>query len=254
MDPEHNTRAGPPVIACVTALNEEATVGGVVAALKAAPSISRVQLVDDGSTDDTAGRARAAGATVRTLPEWVPVGEAIMNHLDMTGEEEAILLWCDADLTGLTPDHVEALIARYRRGDVTQSLSSRATPPNWPGWLRTSARPFWAWFFGPISGERVILQSDFAKAIALARRLEWAEMMRGYGIVLFLNWYADQFGRGTAITYLDGLRQRQKFQKWQGSRPRLQMVKQWIVFGSVWLKIRMNAGRIKRMGSEQPPR
>lgn len=234
------------VIACVTAYNEEPTIGEILDVLKDCPSIDAVQVVDDGSTDKTKLVAEARdGVKVISLPERVPVGQAIMHHLT-TQEEECILLWCDADLVGLRPEYMEELVRRFRAEPVTQSLSSRGVPPNWPNWLRGwPVRQLWAWGFGPISGERAILRSDFLEAIELSRRLHWDEMMRGYGIVLFLNWYAAAFGQGQVVTYFDKLRQRQKYQKW-GKVSAWEMINQWIQFGFVWIKIRLHAGQIHK--------
>ena len=243
--PEQGPEQGP-VTALVTAYNEAETIGDVIAALKAAPSIVHVHVVDDASEDDTRNVALCAGAEVTTLPRRVPVGEAIMAHLDAI-TDEGVILWCDADLINLNPEHIEDLIARFRRGDVSQSLSSRAVPLNWPAPLRQGPAK-WAWIhaFGPISGERVMMRSTFERAILLARKLDWDEMMYGYGIVLFLNWFATAFGNGHAITYCEHLRQRQKYQKW-GRRAFGQMIRQWAQFISVWFRIRFRAGDIQRL-------
>ncbi|MEM9233404.1 MAG: glycosyltransferase [Pseudomonadota bacterium] len=244
------SRSHLPVIACVTAYNEAETVGAILETLKSVEAIDRIQVVDDCSEDATAEIARAAGVKVVSLPQKVPVGEAIMHHLtDM--EDEAIVLWCDADLVGLEPWHMETLIATFREGERMQVTSSRGVPPNWPGWARNSAvKWFWGWLFGPISGERAILKSDFEAAIALARKLHWAEMMRGYGIVLFLNWYASVYGGGSEVKYFDTLRQRQKYQKWKTGNPVGQMFRQWGEFIRVWIKIRVNSLRIRRLAEE----
>ena len=232
------------VVALVTAYNEQETIGAVIDALRAAPSVARVHVVDDASTDETRAVALARGAEVTTLLTKLPVGEAIMAHLEAV-TEETLLLWCDADLVGLAPEHVEALIARYQRGDIVQSLSSRGAPRSWPRAFRGRAvQAAWAWLFGPISGERVIRRSDFVAAIDLSRSLGWSEMMRGYGIVLFLNWWAGAFGSGSAVTYFDELRQRQKFQK-RGLGGFVSMARQWAQFGLVWVKIRLNARRLR---------
>ncbi|ADM09365.1 glycosyltransferase [Parvularcula bermudensis HTCC2503] len=247
------SRSELPVIACVTAYNEESTIGAVISALKACPLVDRVQVVDDGSEDATAAIAEALGARTLRLPRRVPVGEAIMHHLD-DEEGEVILLWCDADLVGLRPDHVGTLIDRFRMGQMMQVTSSRGVPPTWPGWARNRViKALWAWLFGPISGERAILKSDFCAAKALAASLQWSEMMRGYGIVLFLNWYASRFGGGSVTCYFDDLTQRQKYQKWKTDHPVRQMVAQWGQFAAVWGKIRLNRGRIEALAVEQAP-
>lgn len=236
----------PEIVALVTAYNEEQTIGDVLDGLKAAPSIDQVHVVDDGSTDATRAEALARGVQVTSLPLRVPVGQAIMEHLDVV-DEDCLILWCDADLVGLTPAHIEALVARYRRGDVSQSLSSRAVPPSWPAPLQTAPiRWGWKYLFGPISGERLMRRRDFVAAISVSRRLGWTEMMRGYGIVLFLNWYLKAYGSGNAITYLPGLRQRQKFQKW-GNNAFGEMVAQWLQFIRIWFKIRVNARKIRML-------
>ncbi|MEM1293888.1 MAG: glycosyltransferase family 2 protein [Verrucomicrobiota bacterium] len=232
------------VVALVTAYNEESTIGQIVDVLKQCPSIDRIQVVDDGSTDKTREEALARDVKVISLKERVPVGQAIMHHLTEI-DQECILLWCDADLTGLKPEYMETLIRRFREEAVTQSLSSRGVPLDWPRCIRGwPVRQLWTAAFGPITGERAILRSDFMKAIELCQSLEWAEMMRGYGIVLFLNWYGKAFGNGHVISYFDQLRQRQKYEKW-GRRSVREMVMQWIQFGLVWIKIRTHARRIR---------
>jgi glycosyltransferase involved in cell wall biosynthesis len=64
-------------LAVVPAYNESATVGDVVRALhRDAPDFD-VLVVDDGSTDDTAGRAAEAGAEVVRLPFNLGIGGAV---------------------------------------------------------------------------------------------------------------------------------------------------------------------------------
>ncbi|MCI5048304.1 MAG: glycosyltransferase, partial [Aquisalinus sp.] len=232
------------VVACVTAYNEEATVGEIVRALKACEAIDQVQVVDDGSEDGTRAAAEAESVKVISLETRVPVGQAIMRHLDDL-DEECILLWCDADLVNLKPEYMADIVQRFKATSLMQVMSSRGVPLNWPAFLRCwPIANLWGWFFGPISGERAILKSDFQQAITLAQSLEWEEMMRGYGIVLFLNWYSNVFGQGIEVRYFDQLRQRQKYQKW-GRAAHFQMWRQWLQFGLCWLKIRVNAGKIK---------
>ncbi|MEO0447110.1 MAG: glycosyltransferase, partial [Verrucomicrobiota bacterium] len=222
-------------------------VGPVLNAIQQSASVDRIQLVDDGSDDRTAEIGREAGVHVISLPERIPVGQAIMHHLQAI-EGEALLVWCDADLIHLQGAYVDTLIQQYRVNNVAQSLSSRGLPSSWPSALRNQRllQRAWAELFGPISGERVILKSHFEEAIGLAGQLHWIEMMRGYGIVLFLNWYCQTFQKGQVITYFDQLQQRQKYEKW-GKHAYWEMVAQWVQFGKTWLKIQANSRRIRAL-------
>lgn len=65
------------VLVIIPAWNEEKSVAGVIAEVRAAlPSVD-VVVVDDGSTDATRRRARASGATVLSLPLHLGVGGAM---------------------------------------------------------------------------------------------------------------------------------------------------------------------------------
>jgi glycosyltransferase involved in cell wall biosynthesis len=61
----------------IPAYNEVATVADVVGSVKARAPHCDVLVISDGSTDDTAGRARAAGADVIELPFNLGIGGAV---------------------------------------------------------------------------------------------------------------------------------------------------------------------------------
>ncbi|HZZ83777.1 MAG TPA: glycosyltransferase family 2 protein [Anaeromyxobacteraceae bacterium] len=61
-------RSTPPVAVLVPCLNEEAAIEGVVRGFRAALPHATVYVYDNGSTDRTVERARAAGAVVRSEP------------------------------------------------------------------------------------------------------------------------------------------------------------------------------------------
>lgn len=65
------------VLVIIPAWNEERNVGVTVGEVRAASAYYDVVVVDDGSTDATAHVARAAGATVLTLPFNLGVGGAM---------------------------------------------------------------------------------------------------------------------------------------------------------------------------------
>jgi glycosyltransferase involved in cell wall biosynthesis len=66
-------------LAVVPAYNESATVASVVRAIKARASGVDVLVIDDGSTDDTRGRAEAAGARVLRHPFNLGIGGAVQS-------------------------------------------------------------------------------------------------------------------------------------------------------------------------------
>lgn len=101
----------------IAAYNEAQTIAEVVAAAKAARRVTEVIVVSDGSRDETASAARAAGADIVVdLPENIGKGGAVMAGVDEAGGEAIILL--DADLLGLRPDHVESLLPPLARDGV----------------------------------------------------------------------------------------------------------------------------------------
>lgn len=108
------------VAAILPAYNEEATIQGVVAALRACELVSEVVVVSDGSSDATAERGRSAGARVIELSENQGKGGAMRAGLADTTAE--VVLFLDADLIGLTPDHVRALVAPVLRGETDVSI------------------------------------------------------------------------------------------------------------------------------------
>lgn len=68
---------GSRVLVIVPAWNEEDSVGATVEDIRRADAAYDVLVIDDGSTDSTAERARQAGARVLTLPFNLGVGGAM---------------------------------------------------------------------------------------------------------------------------------------------------------------------------------
>lgn len=101
------------VVAIIPARNEAATVAGVVAAVRAAglPAI----VVDDASTDATGEAAYAAGASVLRTPRSRGKGAAMAAGLAQAPDAQTVL-FLDADLRGLGPHHLRALLAPVAQG------------------------------------------------------------------------------------------------------------------------------------------
>jgi glycosyltransferase involved in cell wall biosynthesis len=101
------------VAAVIAARNEEETVADVVAAACQAELVDEVIVVDNGSSDRTAEIAASRGARVVTEPVEGK-GEAMKAGVAAT--EADVLVFLDADLLGLRPEHVDALVQALDHG------------------------------------------------------------------------------------------------------------------------------------------
>jgi len=111
------------VLIVVPALNEERSVGDVVAATCALGY--DVCVVDDGSTDDTAERARAAGAIVLQVPLNLGVGGALRCGFRWAlaqGYDTAVQLDADGQHD---PREVATLLNRMRETEADMVIGSR---------------------------------------------------------------------------------------------------------------------------------
>jgi glycosyltransferase involved in cell wall biosynthesis len=103
------------VAALIPAFNEGRTVGEVVAGVKAV--VATVLVVDDGSSDDTAARARAAGAEVISLETNKGKGAAIRAGLArLFAGPYTHVLFLDADLQHRPDEAVLLIDAAARTG------------------------------------------------------------------------------------------------------------------------------------------
>ncbi len=112
-------------LAVVPAFNEAAAIGRVLAGIRAAEPGLPVLVVDDGSIDETAAIARAAGAHVVHLPFNMGYGVALQ-----TGYKYALrngydcVVQLDADGQH-EPADITALLGVIARGEAAVALGSR---------------------------------------------------------------------------------------------------------------------------------
>ena len=189
------------------ALDEEDTVGGIVAAIASAflaPAggnglVDELVVLDSGSSDATARRAAAAGATVvhrdDVLPRWPALpgkGEALWRSLAATDGD--VLVFVDADLRSFNPSYVTGLLGPlltdrsvhmvkglYERpfadadGDVQPSGGGRVT--------ELVARPLLNLHWPELAGVVQPLAGEYAARRSLLVSLPFPS---GYGVELAL--------------------------------------------------------------------
>ena len=116
-----------PVVLFLPAFDEEDSVGRVLARVPATaagrPVLSLV--VDDGSTDRTAERARAAGATVISLGRNRGLGAAVRRGLaEGRARDAAVIAFCDAD-GEYAPEELAQVVEPVLAGRADYVVGSR---------------------------------------------------------------------------------------------------------------------------------
>jgi len=182
------------VAAIVPALNEESTIGEVVSVLRSSPLIGEVIVVSDGSVDQTAEKARLAGATVFELPTNAGKGAAMLHGLART--DAPVVLFFDGDLLGLTADHVECLALPVLSGSrvMNVGIRDRGRAVN-----RLVAR------LPLIGGQRAMLRQVIEGVPP--------EYLQGFMVESALNYYCRSRALPYGCVFLPGLAIRRKFEK-----------------------------------------
>ncbi|GAB6098855.1 glycosyltransferase [Halanaerocella petrolearia] len=108
------------VNAVIPAYNEEETIGDIVTEVTNHRLVDHVIVVSDGSEDATAIRAKEKGASVIELEENLGKGAAMQEGIDATPAD--IILFLDADLLGLTSDHIDQLLLPVIEGESEMTV------------------------------------------------------------------------------------------------------------------------------------
>ena len=177
------------ISAVIPAQNECVTIAGVIAALRAHPRIAEVIVVDDGSTDGTADSACAAGARVVSLPSNGGKAAAMARGVEVARHD--IIFFSDADLTGLTPEKVDLIVAPVVAGDYDMFVGIRGRKAYWTNRLL---------HFTPIlGGERAL------------RRAVWDQVpaahKKNFQIEIALNYFAKLNGHRMGFRVVHGIGQ-----------------------------------------------
>ena len=109
------------IAAIIPAFNEEKTIGSVITALKKSPDVDLIIIVSDGSEDKTVKAAlRYEDVEVIELLDNRGKGGAVKAGLDRCSSE--IILILDADLIGLSAEHIEVLVEPVKTGEAPMSI------------------------------------------------------------------------------------------------------------------------------------
>lgn len=182
------------------ALDEEATVGAVIASVRPllGSVVDELVVLDSGSTDATAAVAAAAGARVvdrmDVLPDWEPLpgkGEVLWRSLAATSGE--LIVFLDSDLVDPSPGFVPALLGpllespdvRLVKGFYRRPLRLETAEEGTGGGRVTEllARPLLAALRPALSGLVQPLGGEYAATRAL---LESVPFAAGYGVEIGL--------------------------------------------------------------------
>jgi glycosyltransferase involved in cell wall biosynthesis len=128
-------------VAVIPALNEEGSVAKAAGGVRA--HVDHVLVVDNGSTDRTAERARQAGAEVVTEP-MRGYGAACLAGIDRARALRAtVILFLDSDGSE-DPDEAPLLLAPIEKGEADLALGVRTPETIAPGAM-TSPQRFGNW-------------------------------------------------------------------------------------------------------------
>lgn len=175
------------ITAIIPAYNEGQTIGNILDCLIKVEKITQIIVVSDGSTDETAEVAAAYDVELINLSENVGKGGAMKAGIERCSNEN--ILFLDADLIGLTEQHVKDLIMPvisneadmtigiFKNGRIVTDLAQKVTPY--------------------LSGQRAIKK-------AVLDKIPNIDISR-YGVEVALTKFADKNSIRTKEVYLEDM-------------------------------------------------
>ena len=155
--------------AVIPAHNEATRIRRVLSAVLSAESVGEIIVVDDGSQDRTAEVAAMDGVRVVRLP--ANLGKAAAMREGAQRARHEVVLFLDADLINLTPQHVNDLV-----GPVVADEADMTVGQFWSGSALVTA---WMRFCPAISGQRAMRVAEFLDIPNLADS--------GYGVEVVIT-------------------------------------------------------------------
>lgn len=187
------------VDAIVPCYNEAQRVSNVLEVLSKSKHIKKIIFVDDGSTDNSSGKAKKfPNVQIVRLEKNNGKGQAVKAGLKHV-TSNAIFL-CDADLSGLTEKTIKIMVKTYQKYPkamivgVTQKTKSKTIH-----WLRKNIAPL-------MSGQRVISKSDLKAILNYPLSYE-------YGLEAYMNYYYKKKHKPIVRLLLEGVKDVPNFRK-----------------------------------------
>jgi glycosyltransferase involved in cell wall biosynthesis len=181
------------VDAVVPARDEGPTVADVVEAVRGCRYVREVIVVDDGSEDDTAERAAAAGAKV--VRRESDGSKAHAMEAGVEASDADAILFVDADCVGLTSAHLDDICRPFCERRAVMSLGTF----DYGIWNKLVLR------FPPTTGERIIPRWVFEAVHPDDRE--------GYTIEIMLNQVIAEGRLPTTARVMRGVTHRTKREK-----------------------------------------
>jgi len=105
------------ISAIVPAYNESGRICSVLEAIDKADRVNQILVIDDGSTDDTPQKVRESEIETTLISLKKNTGKANALSRGVEAASYSTLMFLDADLRGLKPDHVDEMARTYEEGN-----------------------------------------------------------------------------------------------------------------------------------------
>lgn len=209
------------IAAIVPALDEESNVGEVLKILLNSKAFDEVILVDDGSVDKTPEIGEKLGAKVIRLPKIGGSGKGNAMKQGSKASNAKIIVFFDADLIGLTHDHISLLIEPMLKENIAMCVGIRGRLLGLPS-LIARLDPLMA-----IGGERAV-KKDLFDGLS-------DKFIQGFSVESALNYYCLKKRLAVKYVILKNLKVITKEEKrglLNGFASRIEMI-----FEIIWMRL-----------------
>lgn len=204
--------------AIVPAHNESERITPVLETLVQCPSLHEIIVVNDGSHDNTAevaqqfakAHAQEGSPLVRVINLPVNRGKGGAMFAGATATDAEVVIFCDADLIGLKPEHIESILQPVLKGEVAMAIGVFRG-----GRLSTDLAQILVPY---ISGQRALLRELFVEIPGIERTRSGVE------IALTLHFQRNRYP--VAMVPISGITHTMKEEKlgwWRGTLARWKM-------------------------------